>query len=120
MSQNPLHHPVTDDGGGRWRVGCLVLLMMGVVLMGTIGMSLEAEAYCPSTNILTETFSQTCWECMFPLSLIGVTVMNTGEDSVLPAVGPSAARDLASGAAGLRLSPWTARSPPSRLKPPAA
>ena len=88
MSQNTLHHPVTDDGGGRWRVWCLVLLIMGVVLMGTIGISLEAEAYCPSTNILTETFSQTCWECMFPLSLIGVTVMNTGEDSVLPAVGP--------------------------------
>lgn len=48
----------------------------------------DADAYCPSTNVFAQTFADTCWECMFPLSLVGTTVFNLGEDGVPPAVGP--------------------------------
>ena len=69
----------------RLRAGLLVLcLLIGLMAFS----STTAEAYCPKTNIMSETFSKTCWECMFPLSLIGVTVFNMDEDSVAPALGP--------------------------------
>ncbi len=64
------------------------LLCVAVVLTVGLAMAPTADAYCPSSNIFEETFSKTCWECMFPLSLIGTTVFNLGEDEVAPALGP--------------------------------
>lgn len=70
-------HPVY-----RWL--CVLVIVIG---LSVVGIS-SADAYCPSTNIFQQTFSDTCWECMFPLSLVGTTIFNMGEDSVTPAVGP--------------------------------
>ena len=69
----------------RLRAGLMVVcLLIGLVVFA----STTAEAYCPKTTVMSETFSRTCWECMFPLSLIGVTVFNLDEDAVAPALGP--------------------------------
>lgn len=65
---------------------CLVVLTVIIILGG--GITPTAEAYCPKTDLLSETITKTCWECMFPLSLMGTTVFNMGEDAVLPALGP--------------------------------
>ena len=76
---------------GRMRASLVVVcVLIGLVVCSTT----TAEAYCPKTTILSETFSRTCWECMFPLSLIGVTVFNLGEDAVRPALGPGLSADF--------------------------
>lgn len=69
----------------RWICGVLLFVALGV---GLLMIPSEADAYCPVTNIFEETFSKTCWECMFPMSLVGTTVFNMGEDGVAPALGP--------------------------------
>ncbi len=66
----------------RWF--CVLIVLCGLWVVG-IG---SADAYCPATNVFEETFSKTCWECLFPMSLIGTTIYNMGEDDVSPAVGP--------------------------------
>jgi len=72
----------------RWlRLSVFCVGLLCVVALLLIGPAVT-EAYCPSSNIFEQTFSKTCWECIFPMSLIGVTVFNLSEDSVRPAVGP--------------------------------
>lgn len=81
-----------DQSSSHRRRGGLVamLLLIGLVVFSVA----SADAYCPKTDILSETFSKTCWECTFPLSLIGMTVMNISEDGVVPALGPGLAPDF--------------------------
>lgn len=72
----------------RTRMVCLALIGVVLALSLFVLMPEDVEAYCPSTDVLSETFGKTCWECLFPMSLIGTTMFNLSEDSVRPAVGP--------------------------------
>lgn len=73
-----------------FQTSTVCVILIGLVLAASLFVFTpsDAEAYCPSTSILAETFGKTCWECIFPMSLIGVTVFNLSEDSVRAAVGP--------------------------------
>ena len=69
----------------------LLLVCLSCVLIGvaTLWPSGSAEAVCTTgTNVLANSLATTCWECMFPISLSGVTVFNLGEDFTEPAIGP--------------------------------
>ena len=69
----------------------LLLVCLSCVLTGvaTLWPSGSAEAVCTTgTNVLANSLATTCWECMFPISLSGVTVFNLGEDFTEPAIGP--------------------------------
>ncbi|MBA5868604.1 MAG: TraU family protein [Nitrospira sp.] len=69
----------------------LLLVCLSCVLIGvaTLWPSGSVEAVCTTgTNVLANSLATTCWECMFPISLSGVTVFNLGEDFTEPAIGP--------------------------------
>lgn len=73
----------------------LLLVCLSCVLIGvaTLWPSGSVEAVCTTgTNVLANSLATTCWECMFPISLSGVTVFNLGEDFTEPAIGPGHAR----------------------------
>jgi conjugal transfer pilus assembly protein TraU len=86
-------HSLQGSGSRTGRVRTS-LVVVGVLICLLLLSTTMAEAYCPKTNILSETFSKTWWECMFPLSLIGVTIYNMGEDDVRPALGPGLSADF--------------------------
>ena len=72
----------------------LLLVCLSCVLIGvaTFWPSGPAEAVCTTgTNVLVNSLATTCWECMFPISLSGVTLFNLGEDFTEPAIGPGRA-----------------------------
>ncbi len=78
---------MTEHQGLRrisWFLAAGIVCLLAVLVIGPA----VSEAYCPSTNLFEETFTKTCWECLFPMSLIGITVFNLSEDSVRPALGP--------------------------------
>ena len=86
-------HSLQGSGSRTGRVRASVLVV-GVLICLVLLSATRAEASCPKTNLLSETFSKTCWECMFPLSLVGVTIYNMGEDAVRPALGPGLSADF--------------------------
>lgn len=62
--------------------GVLALVFLGVVVT-------VAEAYCKEdTNILSDSMSKTCWECMFPVGMSGFTLYTGDQDDVAGPVGP--------------------------------
>ena len=75
------------QAGRRW------VVVIGLVCCLLALSATFADAHCPQTSILSETFAQTCWECLFPMSLIGVEIYNMGEDDVQPALGPGISAD---------------------------
>lgn len=78
-------------GCGMRRVVRLVcgLALMAVVVMGSAD---RADAFCRTgTNVLTQAFGTTCWECMFPISMSTITLFSGTETVVAPATGPGIA-----------------------------
>ena len=72
---------------------CLKVILIGVLtVVGMLAVAPPpADAFCPKTSILGEILARTCWECLFPVSLAGVTLFSGTEDFTTPAVGPGRA-----------------------------
>lgn len=72
------------------RVYVLVLLVLGLWVMGvgSADAAVSGTSTCPKTNLMAQSMSKTCFECLFPFSMFGVTFTDRGEDSHAAAVGP--------------------------------
>ncbi|RMH33094.1 MAG: hypothetical protein D6690_12400 [Nitrospirae bacterium] len=69
----------------------IAMLLFAIFVVGEVGAPAPAEAVCPTTTLIIDSLVRTCWECMFPLSVFGVTLTSFGEDMHLPAIGPGLA-----------------------------
>ncbi|MDP3595724.1 MAG: hypothetical protein Q8S75_01860, partial [Nitrospirota bacterium] len=77
------------NGSSRWLRRLVGLCLLLVVMIGSVT---AAEAYCrPGTNLLSQAFGTTCWECMFPISMSSITLYTGTETAVTPAMGPGIA-----------------------------
>lgn len=76
------------------RVTLVKMVIVVLLLLGSLGAMIpdEAGAVCNADyDVMLNAMGTTCWECVFPISMSGFTLMNTGEDNVDPAIGPGVA-----------------------------
>jgi conjugal transfer pilus assembly protein TraU len=62
----------------RGVLSVMLVLLCALPFAGVVAPD-TAEAFCQrSTNVLARSLATTCWECMFPMSMSGVTLFNAG------------------------------------------